>query len=126
SNGQVAKIDRVKNFQLPEDGAGFIAYLMEAKPDVSPNREGAAPKENPASPSSENLEEMDASSEAPQTRPAGRGPKKVFGTDLIVRNTTTGIERTINDVLDYSFSKDAKTLAYTVSSKNEETNGEYV
>src|SRR2546423_11518065 len=32
SSGQVAKIDRVKNFQVPEDGGGFIAYLIEAKP----------------------------------------------------------------------------------------------
>src|SRR2546421_11049336 len=126
SNGQVAKIDRVKNFQVPEEGAGFIAYLMEAKPATSPNREGAAPKENPTSPSSENLEDTDASSAAPQSRPAGRGPKKEYGTDLIVRNMATGTERTFGDVLDYSFSKDAKTLAFTVASKNEETNGVYV
>ena len=126
SSGQVAKIDRVKNFQAPEEGGGFIAYLMEAKPGMSPNRDAVAPKENPTSPSSENLEETDTSSEAPQSRPAGRGPKKEYGTDLIVRNTTTGTERTFNDVLDYSFSKDAKTLAFTVSSKNEETNGVYV
>ncbi len=126
SNGQVAKIDRVKNFQVPEEGAGFIAYLMEAKPATSPNKEGAAPKEPPTSPSSENLEETDASSSAPQSRPAGRGPKKEYGSDLIVRNTTTGSERTFSDVLDYSFSKDAKTLAFTVSSKNEETNGVYI
>src|SRR5678816_70139 len=33
ANGQVTKIDRVKNFQVPEDGAGFIAYQLEAKPD---------------------------------------------------------------------------------------------
>ena len=32
SSGEVAKIDRVKNFQVPEDGSGFIAYLKEAKP----------------------------------------------------------------------------------------------
>lgn len=126
SSGQVAKIDRVKNFQAPEEGGGFIAYLMEAKPGASPNRDGAAPKENPTSPSSENLEETDTKAEAPQSRPAGRGPKKEYGTDLILRNTTTGTERTFNDVLDYSFSKDAKTLAFTVSSKNEEANGVYV
>jgi len=36
SSGQVAKIDRVKNFQVPEDGGGFIAYLMEAKPATPP------------------------------------------------------------------------------------------
>ncbi|HEX7720530.1 MAG TPA: prolyl oligopeptidase family serine peptidase [Pyrinomonadaceae bacterium] len=126
SSGQVAKIDRVKNFQAPEEGGGFVAYLMEAKLGASPNRDGLAPKENPTSPSSENLEETDAAAEAPQSRPAGRGPKKEYGTDLTVRNTTTGTERTFNDVLDYSFSKDAKTLAFTVSSKNEETNGVYV
>ena len=40
SNGQVARIDRVKNFQVPEDGAGFVAYLLEAKPGTSPNRDG--------------------------------------------------------------------------------------
>src|SRR5436190_12049883 len=72
SNGQVAKIERVKNFQVPEDGAGFIAYLLEAKP-TSPNKEGAAPKETPTSPSSDNLEDADASAAAPQSRAAGRG-----------------------------------------------------
>src|SRR2546421_4313487 len=126
SNGQVAKIDRVKSFQTPEEGGGFIAYLMEAKPGTGGNptiREGA---QSPTSPSSESLQDEDAAAEAPQSRPAGRGPKKEYGTDLIVRNTTTGTERTFNDVLDYSFSKDAKTLAFTVSSKNEETNGVYV
>src|SRR5437762_3151800 len=102
SNGQVARIDRVKSFQVPEEGGGFIAYLMEAKPGASPNRDGAAPKENPASPSSENLEETDAPAETPQARTGGRGSKKEYGTDLIVRNTTTGTERTFNDVLDYS------------------------
>ena len=54
------------------------------------------------------------------------GKKKEYGTDLVLRNTTTGAERTFNDVLDYTLSKDAKTLVFTVSSKKEETNGVYV
>jgi hypothetical protein len=54
------------------------------------------------------------------------GQRRNTEPDLIIRNMTTGAERTIVDVLDYSFSKDAKTIAYTVSSKNEETNGVYV
>src|SRR6476620_11337982 len=48
SSGQVARVERVKNFQVPEDAGGFIAYSMEAKPGASPNREAtdsAAPKE---------------------------------------------------------------------------------
>src|SRR6185436_13826860 len=56
----------------------------------------------------------------------GGAGKKNYGTDLILRNTTTSAERTFNDVVDYSLSKDAKTLAFTVSSKSEETNGVYV
>ena len=31
SNGQVTRIERVKSFQVPEDGSGFIAYLLEPK-----------------------------------------------------------------------------------------------
>jgi len=129
SSGQVARVERVKNFQVPEDASGFIAYSLEAKPGASPNREAtdsAAPKE-PAPEQSE-AEDEDGG-QRPQGgggRPPARGPKKEYGTDLIIRNMTTGTERTIGDVLDYSFSKDAKTIAYTVSSKNEETNGVYV
>ncbi len=108
ANGQVARIDRVKSFQVPEDGSGFIAYLLEAKPPAGPKPE---------------------TSGAPMTPPARENTgsrKKEYGTDLVLRNLTTGAERTFNDVLDYSLSKDAKTLAYTVASKNEETNGAYV
>ncbi len=117
SNGQVAKIERVKSFQVPEDGSGFIAYLLEAKPAAPTNRDntdgsrGTSPAVREGSPSAS---------------PSARGTKKKeYGTDLVLRNTTTGVERTFSDVLDYSLSKDAKTLAYTVSSKNEETNGVY-
>jgi predicted nuclease of predicted toxin-antitoxin system len=37
----------------------------------------------------------------------------------------SGTERTFNDVLDYTLSKDAKTLVFAVSSKKEEANGVY-
>ena len=30
STGTVTNIERVKSFQVPEDGAGFVAYLLEA------------------------------------------------------------------------------------------------
>src|SRR5262245_18637966 len=41
SSGQVARVERVKNFQVPEDAGGFIAYLLEAKLSTSLNRQGA-------------------------------------------------------------------------------------
>ena len=180
TNGQVARVDRVKSFQVPEDGSGFIAYLLEAKPDArgsSPTvREGAkseppavaaGPKSEPpavaAGPGAKS--ESPPSAEGPKVEPspspatganptfkegaseppAGGNPtvkeaaeasqkpapltkdkKKEYGTDLILRNTATGAERVFNDVLDYTLSKDAKTLAFTVSSKKEDANGVYV
>src|SRR5260221_182978 len=33
SSGQIARVERVKSFQVPEDAGGFIAYLLEPKPE---------------------------------------------------------------------------------------------
>src|SRR5437588_1980232 len=75
SSGQVAKIDRVKNFQVPEDAGGFIAYLMEAKPATPPNKEGATPKESPATSPAETFQDIDDSAQGPQSSGrSGRGP----------------------------------------------------
>jgi dipeptidyl aminopeptidase/acylaminoacyl peptidase len=143
SSGQVAKVERVKSFQVPEDGSGFIAYLLESKPPAA-SREGSGdssrsnipteargtiptepqtttPATSPTRVVSPTVKE--GSSTQPPKPPA---KKKEYGTDLVLRNLTTGAERTFADVLDFSLSKDAKTLAYTVSSKNEEANGVYL
>jgi dipeptidyl aminopeptidase/acylaminoacyl peptidase len=152
SNGQLARIDRVKNFQVPEDGSGFIAYLLEPKPEAKGNspREGAGgnatvregakeksaessaknatpPTANPATNEGAKQEPPAAgASSAQKPAPSPKDKKKEYGSDLVLRNTATGAERTFNDVLDYTLSKDAKTLAFAVSSKKEETNGVYV
>src|SRR5215203_3462127 len=48
SNGTVTRVERVKSFRVPEDGSGFVAYLMEAKagekpsPQASPGTEPSA------------------------------------------------------------------------------------
>ena len=93
SNGTVTSIEKVKTFRVPEDGSGFIAYLAEA----------TAPTPNPPS--------------------AGRGKKKEYGSELTLRNTITGNERKFSDALDFTISKDAKTLVFATSSRTEETNG---
>src|SRR6185369_14766212 len=128
SGGQVARVARVKSFQVPADGGGFIAYLMEAKP--TPPREGAAPGGNQTvregAGANETSAQPPASGRGPGTQSGRGGKKKEYGTDLVLRNTTTGADRTFTDVLDYTLSKDAKSLVYTVSAKNEETNGVYL
>jgi dipeptidyl aminopeptidase/acylaminoacyl peptidase len=118
SNGTVTRIEKVKTFRVPEDGSGFIAYLLEPKPAEKPK-----PEEKP-SPAAES---SPATTPDPAVRPQSRRPakKKEYGSDLILRNTTTTTERTFNDVLDFTISKDAKTLVFTTSSRKEETNGVY-
>src|SRR5437588_4465579 len=148
--GQVARIERVKNFQIPEDGSGFIAYLLEPKPEskkpevaggnptvregakesspeASPaGQPGSSPTESSRGSSPTVREGVKESSPATPSSPRAQSKNKDNGTELVLRNMTTGTERTFNDVLDYTLSKDAKTLAYTVSSKKEETNGVFI
>ncbi len=108
STGEVTRIERVKNFQVPEDGAGFIAYLLEAKPE-----EKKADEKKPETPP------------APAARGRRDTKKKEYGSDLVLRNLTDRSERTFADVLEYTISKDAKSVVFAVSSKKEETNGAY-
>jgi dipeptidyl aminopeptidase/acylaminoacyl peptidase len=102
ANGTVTKIEKVKTFRVPEDGSGFIAYLFEPIPE---------PKTDP--------------NPQPTPRPGRSTKKKEYGSELVLRNMTTGAERKFSDALDFTISKDAKTLIYTVSSRKEETNGVY-
>ena len=34
-SGEVARIERVKNFRVPEEGSGYVVYQLEAKPDAA-------------------------------------------------------------------------------------------
>ncbi len=122
STGQIARVEGVKNFQVPEDGSGFIAYLLEAKADQKKPDEtrNATPSEETTSDATTTQRGSGGGAQSSRN-----SKKKEYGTDLVLRDMSTGKQRTLNDVLDYSFSKDAKTLVFTVSSKNEETNGVY-
>jgi dipeptidyl aminopeptidase/acylaminoacyl peptidase len=108
TTGQVTRVERVKSFQVPEEGSGFLAYLLEPKPEA--NQEDKKPE----------------SEATPETPVKKRKEKKEYGSDLVLRNLTDHSERVMHDVLEYSFSKDAKSLVYAVSSKQEATNGVFV
>lgn len=102
ATGKAARVERVKSFQVPEDGGGYIAYLH-------------FPVSQPAS-----------STAANEGTPARRaGPKKDYGGDLIVRRLADGNERTIPDVAEFSLSNDGKLLVYALASRSEESNGVY-
>jgi dipeptidyl aminopeptidase/acylaminoacyl peptidase len=140
SNGTVTRVEKVKTFRVPEEGSGFIAYQLEpkaeaeAKPEVKPSP-SPDPQSSPVTEPSAVAtgqptpagEPTPAASPTPSTprAPSPRGKKKEYGSELVLRNTTTGDERKFSDVLDFTISKDAKTLVFTTSSRKEETNGAY-
>src|SRR5688572_3809067 len=102
ADGTVTRIEKVKTFRVPEDSGGFIAYSLEAESVSS-----AAPTASPS------------------PTPRSRAKKKEYGTELVLRNTSTGTERKFGDVLDFTISKDAKHLVFATSARKEETNGVY-
>src|SRR5262245_10186848 len=44
SNGTVTNIEKVKTFRVPEDGSGFISYLLEPTPQTNPPSPGRGKK----------------------------------------------------------------------------------
>lgn len=112
ATGRVTRIERVKDFQVPEEGGSFFAYRREPQVEEQrpPRRPDTPPLTTPA-----------ASSAARRRRP----PRPEQGSDLVLRNLAGGSDRVLPDALNYSFSKDGKLLVYTVASKKADTNGIY-
>lgn len=108
-----SRVADVASFQVPENGESLLAYLKGAKAGAA-----AAPAEN----------HDDQDQRGGRGGGAGRGGARAkFGADLVLRDLRVQAkERTFEDVTEYSMSKDGKTLAYTVASKKDESNGAYV
>jgi len=86
STGQVARIEKVKSFQVPEDGSGFIAYLLEPKPE--PTRSGSpAVKEGSSTPTAESSPNTATAS---TTSPAAGSSPSQRGTSPTVREGSQG------------------------------------
>ncbi|KQR67584.1 prolyl oligopeptidase family serine peptidase [Pedobacter sp. Leaf176] len=107
TNNNVIKIARVKSFKMPETGFGYLAYQLD-KLDTA--KKALAP-----------TLKKDIAIDFADDEPAG-GPKKEEGTDLIVRNLATGVDKIYKYVTDYAFSKDGKQLVFACSgSKKDKT-----
>ncbi len=112
SNGQMTRIEKVKNFQTPEDVGGWLAYQLETE-EKKTEEKIEAPKANDG----EDFQRGRGAAAATGNK------KKEFGSDLVLRNLSDGKEQKFSDALDFSFSKDAKNLVFTVAAKKEEANG---
>ena len=107
--GDAFTAERVKSFKVPEESSRYVAWHHEPAPPVRREDE----KEKAPTPGNRENEKT-------------REKKKDPGTDLVIRDLTTGTNRTVSDVTDYAWAKDGTLIAYTISSKASEKDGVYV
>ena len=112
ATGEVARVEQVKSFKVPEQGPAVVAYLLEPRPEPKPE---AKPDQKP--------EEKKPEAER---APRKREKKKEYGSELGLKDLAAKTDRSFADVTEYAFSDDGLHLAYTVASRKEESNGAYV
>jgi dipeptidyl aminopeptidase/acylaminoacyl peptidase len=140
----VLKITKVKSYKTPEKAAGFIAYLLEkAEPAATKVKTlpDSATQINSLLQMADSLVRVadslrNKTKEAKQKGLAVLNPAKKEnktaapktdadkieeGTELVVRNLNTGIEKKIKLVTEYYFSKNASTLVIETSAKNNDS-----
>lgn len=113
----VSRVADVASFQVPETGESFVAYLKGAKAGAPPVADTGGNEDHAYG---------DQGRGGRGGAGGGGGRRNQYGADLVVRDLrASGSDRTVEDVAEFSISKDAKTLVYAVSSKKDETNGIY-
>lgn len=101
ADGKVTTIAAVRSFRLPRESGTWLAYVPE--PDSA------------------------ADSTARGTRAAAStGPRRTYGSPLVLRNFSTGAEERLTDVLAYAFDDHANILAYTVVSRDSTKDGAFL
>ncbi|HMS55005.1 MAG TPA: prolyl oligopeptidase family serine peptidase [Fimbriimonadaceae bacterium] len=116
ADGKVTTIPRLSSVRTPVEGNNWIVYKEEAVPATPPAQPTPPPTQPPAKP------------EEPKKEPEKPQKKKdhPVGSEIILRNLSTGAETKIADVVEYDFSRNGGVLAYTISSKSGDTDGVYV
>ena len=139
----VWKVARVKSFKTPEKGNGWVAYHLDKalpeppKPAPKPDSltqinkmvsmadslmrvaDSLKNKANEAKTKGLTVLQPARNGSRPAARPAGETVEE--GTELVVRNTQTGEEKTFKLVNEYYFSENGNTLIIETSKKNGDT-----
>ena len=126
ATGQVSTVDRVGGPSLPEESSTWVAFHRRAGGGGGGRggRGGAAGGRGGRGGEPPAAAAAAGQTEAPGAN-ASRARRKDNGSDLIVRNLTTGQDITIPLVSDFAWSKDGAWLAYGVSSAKPEEDGAF-
>ncbi|MFQ3593992.1 MAG: hypothetical protein SNJ82_12500, partial [Gemmataceae bacterium] len=126
ASNNLTRIDQVRNYQVPEQGPAFVAYLKASKAAAVAPPHSDAKKQTPP-PDQKGMAEKTEKAKRPPLPgvPLTPPPSSTTTTgELVLRNLADGSERTFADVSDYSLSRDGRSLVYVVAgSKKDSTPG---
>lgn len=153
NTGDTVKIGRVKSFKVPKEGGGILAYLLEkpipAKKDSTDEKkeetskekkseevkkaeeqnpevkEPEAKKEPETAKKAEEQKKKEEAKKEDKKKDKKKDRKKAEGTELVLRDLTSGRETRYNHVVSYTFSEDGKHLVYAAASKDSTADGIY-
>lgn len=114
-SGDMKKVARVKNYQLPEDSEEWIAWLHE-KPLDKPKKKEEKTEEAPEETGKKKKKKRNKKKEEPKAEEAPAEPKdpreKSKGTELVLYNMATGETKSFTGVMEYSLSDKGNILVY--------------
>ena len=118
AEGKATRIERVKRFSLAEKAPNLLAYLKEG-PD-SPASGATAPA---ASTGQGEDQQGGRGGRGGAAGGAGRGARVEFGSELVLRTVSDGVERTFPDVTEFVLPDDGRQLVFAVGARDTARNG---
>ncbi|MBY0492036.1 MAG: prolyl oligopeptidase family serine peptidase [Gemmatimonadaceae bacterium] len=109
ADGTVTRVPNVRSFRLARNGGRFLAYQLEDTTAAAGRGAGGA---NGAGAAGANA--------------APAGPRRDYGTTLVLRDLAAGTDTRIEGVTNFTFDENEKVLAYTVTTRDGANNGAFV
>jgi dienelactone hydrolase len=117
---EVGRISGVGAFQVAGEGAGFVVYRNAAAPTEFDGTKGGT---GTGAPPSGKFPGKGKRPEPPTGTGSGAPAAPKTGSDLLIRDLTSSVARTIPDVTDYSLTNDEQALVYIAAGKADTKNG---
>ncbi len=105
STGQTESIERVKSFQIADEGEPWMAYLMEKPPGKKDEGDEKTETSGGKKPGAGKTGKG-----RPKAGSSGKGGSKLEGTELVVLNPVDNSKYTFQDVIDYKLAKNGSSV----------------
>jgi dipeptidyl aminopeptidase/acylaminoacyl peptidase len=136
ADGKVTTVEQVSSFRIPEESSTWLAYHKgragagggrgggRGGRGGAAGRGGGGGRGGAQTPEPAAAQEPAAGGQAGQNNPQEK--RKDAGSDLTIRNLTTGQETVIPEVTEFAWDKTGAWIAYTVSSTDAAKDGAFV